>query len=220
MHEMMHALGIWGHVDHMEFPDSVMGSSGHFFPNWSFILRPIDREALQVMYMSQVPSRYNSWDEWSDTGLHLMGEIDDLVRFGTVLFNGLPQPWATGQAPASNLADNTILTGIVSWEGPLLGFSGVSAIAGEVRLDVVLSQLDSPQDFKVKDLYFLNREATSPDRWFPTRNINYKVDITDNVITHESSAGHIAGHFLGKNHEGMGGTIKRTDLVGAFGGTR
>ena len=52
-HELLHALGIQGHVDSIEFPDSLMGTSGEFFPSVGFVIRPIDREALQIIYMSQ-----------------------------------------------------------------------------------------------------------------------------------------------------------------------
>ena len=222
VHELLHALGIQGHVDSIEFPDSVMGTSGDFFPNPGFTIHRIDREVLQIMYMSQRTRTYNDWDEWSDTSLHLVGRSeDDFVHFGVALFNGLPQPWARGRLPDSALADNRELTGRVSWDGLLLGFSGPSPVAGDVRLEVMLSRLAAPQDLKFRDIYFVNRfESEGPDRWFPTRNLDYKVAIEGNGFWHSSDEGHITGAFLGPEHEGMGGTIKRTDLVGAFGGTR
>ena len=222
VHELLHALGIQGHVDHIEFPDSVMGRWGDFFPNIGFTIHRIDREVLQIMYMSQRTGTYNDWGEWSDTSLHLVGRSEDeFVHFGVALFNGLPQPWARGRFPDSDLADNRRLTGRASWEGSLLGFSGISPIAGDVELDVMLNRLDTPQDLKFRDIYFLNRfESEGPDRWFPTRNLDYEVDIAGNQFSHRSDEGLIRGVFLGPEHEGMAGTIKRTDLVGAFGGTR
>ena len=222
VHELLHALGIRGHVDSIEFPDSVMGTSGDFFPNLGFTIHRIDREVLQIMYMSQRTRTYNDWGEWSDTSLHIVGRSEDeAVHFGVALFNGLPQPWARGKLPDSALADNTNLTGSVSWNGQLLGFSGPSPIAGDVELEVALSSLDDPQDLRFRDIYFFNRfESEGDDRWFPTRNLDYEVDIVDNQFTHSSDDGLIRGVFLGPEHEGMAGTIKRTDLVGAFGGTR
>ena len=221
-HELLHTLGIQGHVDSIEFPDSLMGTSGDFFPNPGFTIHRIDREVLQIIYMSQRTGTYNDFGEWSDTTLHIVGRSEDeAVHFGVALFNGLPQPWARGRLPDSALADNTSLTGTVSWSGQLLAFSGPSPVVGSVELEVMLSSLDTTQDLKFRDLYFVNRfESDGDDRWFPTRNLDYAVDISGNIFSHTSTEGLIVGAFLGPDHEAMGGTIKRTDLVGAFGGTR
>ena len=126
-----------------------------------------------------------------------------------------------GHAARFVLADNRQLRGRVSWEGLLLGFSGASPVAGDVALEVTLSRLNDAQDLKFRDIHFVNRfESDGDDRWFPTRNLDYEVTIVENEFWHSSDEGHITGAFLGPEHEGMGGTIKRTDLVGAFGGTR
>ena len=85
IHELLHAIGVWGHVDSVEFPDSILGKSGDFFPNPGFTIHRVDREILQIMYMSQRTQNYNDWGEWSDTTLHLVGRSDD----GFVQFRGL-----------------------------------------------------------------------------------------------------------------------------------
>ena len=224
VHEFLHALGIWGHVDSTEFPDSIMGKYADFFPNPGFTIHRIDREALQIMYMSQRTEVYNDWGEWTDTSLHLVGESDDgHVNFGVALFNGLPQPWARGTRPGRLLSEASYLRGSVTWEGALLAFSGSSPIAGDAALTVHMNRLEDLQDLKFRDLYFLNRferTANDPDRWFPTRNIDYKVTMAERGFFHSSTEGQVVGVFLGPRHEGMAGTLKRTDLVGAFGGTR
>ena len=72
-----------------------------------------------------------------------------------------------------------------------------------------------------RDIAFLNRlQSTGPDRWFPIRNMNYNVAIYGNQFSYSGADGQIAGTFMGERHEGMAGTLKRTDLIGAFGGTR
>ena len=232
VHELLHALGIVGHVDSIEFPDSIMGTSGEYIPNLGHIISKIDREVLQIMYMNKRSDLYNDWGEWSDTAFHLMGESEDGdVSFGVVLFNGLPQPWARGVKPDTDLADNEDLSGTATWTGSLLGFSGPSPLAGDAELEVDLGTLaddDSEQDLRFRDIYFVNRfesdTTDSSDRWFHTRNIDYKVAVAgftfSNVKGDDYEQGLVVGSFLGAEHEHMAGTVKRTDMIAAFGGSR
>jgi len=222
VHEFLHAMGIQGHVDSIEFPDSIMGAVGDFFPNPGFTMHRVDREILQIMYMSKITELYNDWSEWSDTSLHIVGRAnDDSFNFGTAWFNGLPQPWARGVAPLRSLSDNPRLFGTVSWDGAFVGFSGPSPLAGDVQLRVNLNMLNQPQDLSFRDIYYFSRyEETGPNRWFPARNLDYKVTMAENSFFHISPEGQIMGSFFGLSHEAMGGTLKRTDMVGAFGGKR
>ena len=232
VHELLHALGIVGHVDSIEFPDSIMGASGEYIPNLGHIISRIDREVLQIMYMSQRSDLYNDWGEWSDISHHLMGQsMDDALRFGVALFNGLPQPWVRGVAPDTDLADNSRLFGTATWNGVLFGYSGPSPLKGTASLEVQLASLtadDNEQDLRFRDIYYLNRFESDwsddSDRWFHTRNIDYKVTVDGNefqsIRGDEAEQGFVTGSFLGAEHEHMGGTVKRTDLVGAFGGSR
>lgn len=229
VHELLHALGIAGHVDSIEFPDSIMGTSGEYIPNLGHIISRIDREALQIIYMSQRTDLYNDWNEWSDTSFHLVGRTrNEALNFGVALFNGLPQPWARGVVPRIDLADNLSLAGTATWNGALLGFSGPSPVAGDASLQVNMGRLSIPNsehDLRFRDIYFLNRfESRDADRWFHTRNIDYKVNITGNTFENVDRAGAeqglVTGAFMGARHEHMSGTVKRTDMVGAFGGSR
>ena len=220
VHEAMHALGVIGHVDHIEFPDSLMGKSGALFPNLGFVIRDIDKEVLQIMYMSQETGIYNDWGEWTDNTLHLVAEADDgSFSFGTALFNGLPQPWGKGYGPSTALSENPLLSGLVTWHGGFLGFSGVSPLVGEVQFQVSLDALSSKQNLLFRDIAFLNK-GDAPDRWFPVRDIVYQVSVHHNSFSHISREGIISGAFLGESHDHMAGTLKRPDMVGAFGGTR
>ena len=143
IHELLHAMGISGHVDSVEFPDSLMGSAGEYIPNLGNIISKIDQEVLQIMYMSQRTDLYNDWGEWSDTSFHLVGRTDDEdLNFGVALFNGLPQPWVRGTLPNTDLVDNVRLDGTATWSGNLLGFSGSSPISGYAELQVRLSTLE------------------------------------------------------------------------------
>ena len=232
VHELLHALGISGHVDSVEFPDSVMGGTGEYIPSLGHIISKIDREVLQIMYMNKRTDLYNDWGEWSDTSFHVMGEsLDGALKFGVALFNGLPQPWAIGVKPDTDLADNESLSGTATWTGSLLGFSGPSPLAGDAELEIDLGTLaddGSEQNLRFRDIYYLNRiesdTTDSSDRWFDTRNIDYKVAVAgnwfENVIGDDYEQGLVTGAFLGAGHEHMAGTVKRTDVIGAFGGSR
>ena len=202
VHELLHAMGIHGHVDSVEFPDSLMGSSGEYIPNLGNIISKIDQEVLQIMYMSQRTDLYNDWGEWSDTSFHLVGRTDDgFLNFGVALFNGLPQPWVRGTLPDMDLADNAHLDGTATWSGNLSGFSGSSPILGYAELQVRLSTLVVPgneQDLRFWDIYFLNRyESDSPDRWFHTRDIDYKVNVSGNGFHNVRGEGYEQGHISG-----------------------
>lgn len=227
VHELLHALGIQGHVDSIEFPDSIMGSHGGYIPNLGFVISKIDREVLQIMYMSKRTEAYNDWGEWSDTSHHIVGRTEDgSLNFGVALFNGLPQPWARGTFPESDLADNRSLRGTATWQGNLLAYSGPSPLAGGVELAVNMATVattDSEHDLRFRDIFYLNRFENA-DPWFPTRNIDYRVTISGNgfwnILGEDREEGLVSGAFMGPEHEHMAGTVKRTDMVGAFGGSR
>lgn len=229
VHELLHALGIQGHVDSVEFPDSIMGTAGEFIPNLGHVISKIDREVLQIMYMSQNTTAYNDWGEWSDVSHHLVGRTEDgALNFGVALFNGLPQPWVRGGLPGSALADSDAITGTATWNGALLGYSGPSPIAGDASLEVdmaTISNATNEQDLRFRNIYFVNR-FENPDRsatsalWFTARNIDYKVRIVGNGFANVGGDGFVTGAFVGAKHEHMGGTVKRTDMIAAFGGSR
>ena len=203
-----------------------MGTAGETIPNLGYIISRIDREILQIMYMSQETETYNDWGEWSDLSHHLMGQTDDeVLEFGVALFNGLPQPWASGTEPDVDLADNRGLYGTATWNGALLAYSGPSPLYGGASLQVRLAALNdsaAQHDLRFRDIFYLNRYASdSEDRWFHTRHIDYKVAVFGNTFENVGDEeGLVIGAFFGAGHEHMGGTVKRTDLVGAFGGTQ
>ena len=203
-----------------------MGTAGEYIPNLGYVIGAVDREMLQIMYMSKRPDLYNDWGRWTDTRFHLMGQSrDGDMRFGVVLSNGLPQPWASGELPGTTLADNPRLSGTATWNGGLLGFSGPTPILGDAQLQVSLGSIAGEHDLRFRGIMFANRfESTSEDRWFHTRNIDYKVTVDGNAFLNvqgeDYERGLVVGAFLGANHEHMAGTVKRTDMVAAFGGTR
>ncbi|MCY4608184.1 MAG: hypothetical protein OXD40_06260 [bacterium] len=70
---------------------------------------------------------------------------------------------------------------------------------------------------------YINRlEEDEP--WFATCNIDYKVNVDGNWFRNVRGDDYeqvfVQGAFLGEELEHMGGTVKRTDMVAAFGGSR
>ena len=144
-HELIHLLGR-SHVDPIRFPRTIMvgGGSEELSPH---ILHPLDREALLAVYGHLEPGNRTrttlrtSWEDWSDTSLHVQGAIDiedGKIAFGAARRTGLSQPWASGPSPHTPLLeDNTALSGSVSWFGRLLGLTpDAEAVAGAADLSV------------------------------------------------------------------------------------
>ena len=142
----------------------------------------------------------------------------DTVAFGVSARNGMAHPWATGPKPAGSLSDNRLLQETATWEGALLAFTpSAQKITGDARLDVQLADLASGE------LSFTDLEYDNTQTW-GDGDLEYTVHVENNSFHnwgHESrDAGDVTGAFFGRNHEGMGGVLRRRDLTGAFGGKR
>ena len=60
----------------------------------------------------------------------------------------------------------------------------------------MLSSLDTTQDLNFRDLYFVNRlESEGDDRWFPSRNLDYEVDISGERVFARLHRGPYYGGF-------------------------
>ena len=237
VHEMTHALALKGHVDSIQFPDSLMGTSGDYFAVPGHIIHRIDREALQAVYLSEYFT-YNDLSTWDDTTFHIRGDIPGVpggeMAFGVALQNGLPQPWAFGPAPEAELLATLGLSGMASWTGALMGFSPMGeshvVIVGGAGLVVNLGSLAS-SDSSLHDLRFTNLKTwgTAIEQSWIGRNgehgqLSYKVTVGSYGFNNfeapafASDEGIVTGAFFGERHEAMGGTLQRSDLIAAFGG--
>ncbi len=84
-------------------------------------------------------------------------------------------------------------------------------------------------DLRFRNIIYINRfesqdYSDSSDIWFTARDIDYKVkfigNLFSNVLGHDYEDGWVQGAVMGSDHEHMVGTVKRTDMIGAFGGSR
>ncbi|MDE0332475.1 MAG: hypothetical protein OXL41_11460, partial [Nitrospinae bacterium] len=160
---------------------------------------------------------------WTDVSFHLRGDMDD-VSFGASSRNGLIQPWAHGQSPEADLADNRALTGSASWSGRLLGFTSESqSLAGAADLTVNLATLRGQIDFTGLEHWGVNATpgAIGSGQTWNDGDLGYGVIVRGNTFTQTGGdAGEVTGAFFGPAHEGMGGVVERSDMSAGFGGTR
>ena len=229
VHELIHAFGR-GHPDPNRFPNSIMnvpstGTEGH-------VLHPLDREALLAVYSrlepgTQPASVADDLGPWADTSMHVRGKIttgNSSTTFGVALRNGLGQPWVTGPAPYTDLADNPELTGTASWSGQLLGLTpSAEAVAGDADLSIRLTTLEGDLDFTNLESWAAGRApgAIGTGTTWSDGDLSYDIGIRGNTFVRTGGdSGNVTGAFFGPRHEGMGGVVHRTDLSAAFGGTR
>ena len=227
-HELMHALGIDGHVS-PSF-DTIMEGTADIHDTAQGIrqpmslLYPVDREALQVLY-----GRLENGDSpaslgpWSSTSLHVHGNGEH-AGFGVALRNGYAEPWAYGYLPGQDLADNPALSGTVTWAGTLLGLTpGAAAVAGDARIGVDLASLTGRADFTGLEAWAPSEApgaAGTGVTWLDG-DLGYAIAVRGNTFRETSGdAGQLTGIFVGRSHEGATGTLERDDLTAAFGAER
>ena len=173
-----------------------------------------------------------SSDVWADPIPGLYGETS-AVSFGMGLNGSGAEPWARGIAPIESAS--RALDGKVEWNGSLLGQTSFgSSVTGNARLSIEfreqldygllhfeeLTHANSGEMFGDGDLlYVILAQGNS----FTNGDCECQWIVGDNAISGpeaDADAGIITGAFFGSEHEGMGGTLERHDMVGAFGGDR
>ena len=145
-HELLHALGVDGHVG-TQF-DSIMQARDHYTPATRSFLTPLDREVINVLYRRlDLGDTVTDLGPWSSTSMHLAGNGEH-ANFGVALRNGYVEPWAHGPRPTTDLASNRALSGSATWTGALLGFTPAAApVAGDAEIGVNLGTLAGTADF-------------------------------------------------------------------------
>ncbi len=204
-HELLHALGLSGHPS-AQF-DTILEATNDIYatrqagPAPMSVLYPIDRAALWAHYS---PTSLGSWASASQH-IAIGGEHGN---FGVALRNGRSEPWAHGIRPATSLARNAGLSGTVTWDGALVGFTpSAEAVVGGAAIAVNLATLAGRADFT---------ELT-----WSGGDLGYTIAVIGNTFRETGGdAGRLTGVFAGRNHEAAGGTLQRTDLTAAFGAER
>ena len=234
-HEILHALGR-GHADPQQFPQSVMVP----LENLGLVdrlLSTLDRDALVAVYGLLEAGDTNAdlhekLGAWEHESFHVMGGMlfGDLsgsssssVWFGVADRNGKQIPWVLGKHSARPLAENPSLQGSARWEGRLLGMTPAARIvAGDASLDIDLDELSGELAFTGLEQWAPRADpgAIGTGTQWGDGDLRYGVEVRGSTFIQSGSgdAGIVTGAFIGPTHDGMGGTLQRTDLDAAFGG--
>ena len=230
MHELLHALGLPGHVPAGQFPTSLMRDSvlliTHQIPE-------IDGASLRAVY-----TRYDNGTEpedvsatslgpWASTSTNLFGEIDTVdgtIQFGVNDYNGVSVPWTSGSEPNSALVDNYALTGTVTWNGGLLGFTPDSqSVGGDAEISVNMGTMTGSADFTDLQSWAAGQTpgALGTGAQWNDGALSYSVSVSGNYMYNNGGDdGVLSANFVGENHQGVAGSLERHDLTAAFGAKR
>ena len=234
-HEIMHALTGAGHPNEAADLYDSHGVRSIMDGNLMFT---IDREFLRVLH-----TRLDNGDDpmdfglWDDTATYIHGSTGH-ATFG-VAIRGTPgnryfELWGNGWDPDRlgfgggypGLRDNPALSGTVAWNGTLVGFTpGENSVVGDARISVNISSLSGQADLTGLEQWDAGRAPGSPgsgDMW-GDGDLSYRLDIHGNRFRDgpgSADGGTLTGAFVGLNHEGVTGTLERSDLTAAFGASR
>ena len=222
MHELIHALGLQGHVSEVDHPDTLMPNvSIRGLPNEAGLqdIPRIDGEALMTAY-----SRYTDAESKDDINSESLGvwasgipAISAKIRmeggdisFGAEYRSQWVRAWDEGPMPSAPLSESG-LTGTATWDGDLIGFtdSGVSA-HGDAEITIEMQTMTGDAEFS----NIMSQEVS----WGP--DLLYSISVNGNYLTATDTNDSLTGQFRGSNHEAVTGALATNNLTGAFGATR
>ena len=157
---------------------------------------------------------------------HLRGSFEfpgGGASFGVASRNGRAQRWASGSTPWTELTDNPVLSGTVTWNGALLAITpSDETVSGSGSLAIELSTLNGTLDFTGLESWGANSApgAMGQGMLWGDGDLAYSIQVYGNSFVQNGDDGEITGTFLGVAHEAMGGVLERTDLAAGFGGMR
>lgn len=223
-HELLHTLG-FRHTPHGLV--SIMDATGrhHHLPQQPLsTLHPLDREALRILYTRlENGDGPASFGPWESTSVHIAGNGPH-ANFGVALRNGYAEPWAYGRKPATELSGNPALSGSATWTGTLVGLTpAASSVIGDASIAVDLASMTGNADFTSLETWTAGTAPGAPGtgaRWLDG-DLGYSISVHGNTFQETGGdPGSLTGVFTGPSHEGVAGTLERSDLTAAFGGSR
>ncbi len=236
-HEILHTLGFGGHVDHAEYPRSLLGVSQGGDGKWYGVpverrditqLGPIDTAAMiaaRKLYERNRDDLFRldralqaaditpeNLGEWNSRAV----QIEDSqygMTYGIRHYHDVAIPYASG-TPATAPLERSIRSGSATWNGGLLGFDDLfRAVQGDAEITVNIADMDGTADFT--DIVYRN----SGSSW--GNDLEYDINVGGNFLySTGGDDGTVNGRFYGNHHQGIAGTLERGDLTAAFGTRR
>lgn len=223
MHELLHTMGLYGHLDPSAFPDTLMtatvGEDVYLpvFDGLTFLMG-----YTQLRPGSTAPAiAATDLGPWAEDTPALAGSLDACACvFGADLIGGHAVSWFSLEPPGISVQDIGP-TGTASWTGKMVGWTTAQqAIWSDMNLGVNLgsfdgTSLDGQVEFDKITFY------DSGTQW-GDGNLAYDIGVVDFYFlsSHNNPEGYVFGFFGGPNLEGAVGTLEHPELTGAFGGVR
>ena len=189
-------------------------------------IRAIEGEVIWALYNKFATTGFvetsdlsvDSLGYWEDRAYRMFGVIETPggnVGFGVDFRrpSHWVRPWFGGVENFSYLRG----FGTSVWNGAILGVTPtLNPVIGKARVSVDLDTSRGNIDFD----NLQTDDGSGVVRWGGGR-LEYTIGVDVNGIYRTGgSEGELIGAFLGEQHEGVGGTLERDDLVAAFGAKR
>lgn len=223
MHEMLHTMGMFGHLDPNTFPDSIM----HARVGENSYLPTVDGLTLLMGYTQLRPGanapEINAADlgPWAEDTPALAGSLEACACvFGADLIGGHAVSWFSLEPPEM-FVQNLGPTGTASWVGKMVGWTtDQEAVWSDMNLDVSLDSFDGTSlDGQVA---FDNISLYESGTQWGDGALAYNIDVANIYFLSrpDNPEGYVFGFFGGPSLEGAVGTLEHPELTGAFGGSR
>ena len=235
--QLLLAYGLVAHAEADKYPqtDAWKGTDIYTDLEGEVLLAVVVNEVLQQMQIGSLPNNF----DWDTNATHVRGVLDidgddgtQTVEFGAGFLNGLAKPWAIGSIPGTTLDETFADKTSATWNGHLLGFNG----AGQVvtgKTAITINDFTSTTengtaaftDFEIWEKFQANDRTEVTDAESAIEDINYDIKIVGGGndgdyrqgFVNINSDGDLSGVFVGENHEGVIGTLERSDVSAAFG---
>jgi len=223
LHELVHALGMDGHLYDVPGPLSAIGARiADDAALWEPDLPALDAEALRQHHTL---FRIGYFGEWSDTARRITGDIGSPIAtrkqpgfvgaprgasatFGVDYRAGRARPWISGLSSEAPLTKNA------TWRGELVGFEpDGDGVHGNAEITAIFAGDGLSGSARFDRLAYLADGSAWGDG-----DLAYGLAFAGAYFRATSGdRGSLHGRVVGERHEGAIGSLERPDLAASFG---